>query len=134
MNKVGQIQKDVETEVSEIKRFENEYRKVITSKQKFTEQKQENEMVLSEFKLLAEEANVYKLVGPILAKQPLSECRSNVEKRVEFIAREIARQEGLEAEFQSKITEKSNNVKRMQAEFQKIFGAVQAKAQQQQAA
>ena len=56
-------------------------------------------MVLGEFKLLKEEANVYKLVGPILAKQPLSECRSNVEKRVEFIKREIARQESLESEF-----------------------------------
>ena len=48
-------------------------------------------MVLQEFKLLSEDANVFKLVGPILAKQPLSECRSNVEKRVDFIKREIAR-------------------------------------------
>ena len=78
-------------------------------------------MVLDEFKMLSEEANVYKLVGPILAKQPLSECRSNVEKRVEFIDREIARQEALEVEFQGKITEKSNNVKKLQTQFTTLF-------------
>jgi prefoldin beta subunit len=64
-----------------------------------TEKKQENEMVLTEFKELKEENVVYKLVGPILAKQELSECRSNVEKRVEFIDKEIARQDALEVDF-----------------------------------
>ena len=32
------------------------------------EKKSENDMVLQEFKMLDEDANVYKLVGPILAK------------------------------------------------------------------
>ena len=45
-----------------------EYSKVIQNKQKMIEKKSENEMVMNEFKLLDDEANVYKLVGPILAK------------------------------------------------------------------
>jgi chaperonin cofactor prefoldin len=32
------------------------------------EKKNENDMVLQEFKMLSDDANVYKLVGPILAK------------------------------------------------------------------
>ena len=63
------------------------------------EKKNENDMVLQEFKMLADGANVYKLVGPILAKQDLSECKSNVSKRIEFIDKEIARLSTLEAEF-----------------------------------
>ena len=47
--------------------------------------KEENEMVLAEFKELNESSNVYKLVGPILCKQELGECKGNVEKRVDFI-------------------------------------------------
>jgi len=86
-----------------------------------TEKKQENEMVLNEFKELNEENVVYKLVGPILAKQELSECRSNVEKRVEFIDKEIARQDSLEADFQEKITDRTNKIKKMQADFQRII-------------
>ena len=85
------IQKDVEEAVTEIKKYEGELRKVITNKATMTEKKQENEMVLNEFKELNAESNVYKLVGPILCKQDLSDCRSNVEKRVEYIDKEIAR-------------------------------------------
>ena len=93
------IQKDVEAAVAEIKKLENELRKVITNKATMTEKKQENEMVLSEFKGLDADANVYKLVGPILCKQELSECKSNVEKRIEFCNKEIARQDALESDF-----------------------------------
>ena len=78
-------------------------------------------MVLTEFKELKEENVVYKLVGPILAKQELSECRSNVEKRVEFIDKEIARQDALEVDFQEKITDRTNKIKKMQADFQRII-------------
>ena len=46
-----------------------EYRKVVANKQIMTDKKTENDMVLAEFKLLNEdEAEVYKLVGPVLAK------------------------------------------------------------------
>ena len=45
-----------------------EYRKVVVNKQKMQEQKSENEMVMQEFGMLGDDANVYKLVGPILAK------------------------------------------------------------------
>ena len=45
-----------------------EYHKVVTSKQTMAGKKSENEMVLAEFKMLDDDANVYKLVGPILAK------------------------------------------------------------------
>ena len=43
--------------------------------------------------------------------------------------KEVARQDALEAEFQEKITTKTNNIKNMQAEFQKVV----MKAQQAQA-
>ena len=61
--------------------------------------KAENEAVMAEFKMLEDDAKVYKLVGPILAKQDLADCRSNVQKRIEFIGKEVARLETLEANF-----------------------------------
>ena len=63
------------------------------------EKKNENDMVLQEFKMLAEGSNVYKLVGPILAKKDLGECKTNVQKRFELIDKEIARLATLESEF-----------------------------------
>lgn len=99
------------------------------------EKKNENDMVLTEFKMLSEDANVFKLVGPILAKQDLSECKSNVSKRIEFIDKEIARLSTLETEFQGKVTDKTANIKKMQNDMQRIIldaQQKQAQAQQQQ--
>ena len=98
-----------------------EYRKVIVNKEKMTAKKSENDSVLTEFKLLDDDAKVYKLVGPILAKQDLEEARSNVTKRIDFIEKEIARLETLEADFQGKVTDKTANVKKLQNDFQRII-------------
>ena len=48
------------------------------NKQKLSEKKQENEMVMAEFKMLDDDANVFKMVGPILAKQSVMECKDVV--------------------------------------------------------
>ena len=81
------------------------------------EKKSENEMVMAEFKMLAEEANVFKMVGPIMAKQSVMECKDNVQQRISFIEKEIARLDTLENEFQGKITDKTNSVKKLQSDF-----------------
>jgi hypothetical protein len=56
---------------------------------KLAQQENENELVLSELKLLGDDSSVYKLVGPALIKQDLDEARSNVEKRLQFIGDEM---------------------------------------------
>ena len=93
---------------------------MIANKQIMAEKKNENDMVLTEFNLLAGDANVYKLVGPVLAKQDLDECKMNVTKRIEFIDKEIARLATLETEFQGKVTDKTASIKKMQNDMQKI--------------
>ena len=67
--------------------------------------------------MLGDGAVVYKLVGPILAKKDVEECKSNVSKRLEFIDKEIARLATLETEFQGKVTDKTANIKRMQSDM-----------------
>ena len=84
------------------------------------EKKNENDMVLTEFNMLAEGANVFKLVGPVLAKQDLFECKGNVTKRIEFIGKEINRLAALETEFQGKVTDKTANIKKMQNDMQRM--------------
>ncbi|KAK5177391.1 Prefoldin subunit 6, partial [Cryomyces antarcticus] len=50
---------------------------------------QENLGVQKEFATLSDDANVYKLVGPVLLKQDTSEARSTVDGRLEFIEKEM---------------------------------------------
>lgn len=97
-----------------------EYTKVFNARQNLIEKKSENEMVLSEFNLMDADAAVYKLVGPILAKQDIAEAKGNVEKRIEFITKEIERMDKLEVDFQAKIDEKKKNIIKLQDDFKRI--------------
>lgn len=93
---------------------------MVVSKQKLAEKKSENEMVKNEFDILEEDANIFKMVGPIMVKQTLFECKDVVGQRVAFIDKEVARLEHLETEHQNKIQEKTNNIKKMQSDFQRL--------------
>lgn len=43
----------------------------------------------SEFSTLADDANIYKLVGPVLLKQDTAEAKSTVDGRLEYIGQEM---------------------------------------------
>jgi len=92
---------------------------VFSAKQSLVEKKSENEMVLQEFNLMSADASVYKLVGPVLAKQDVNESKTNVEKRIEYITKEIERMDKLEADFQNKVEEKKNNIMKLQDDMRR---------------
>ena len=45
--------------------------------------------LFKEFSNLADDANIYKLVGPVLLKQDTSEAKSTVDGRLDFIDKEM---------------------------------------------
>lgn len=56
-------------------------------------QQQENKAVQKEFDSLAEDAGIYKLVGPVLLKQDRTEALTAVNGRLDYIGKEITRTE-----------------------------------------
>ncbi len=76
-------------------------------------------MVLQELNLVQgdDEAVVYKLVGPVLAKQDMEEARTNVKTRLDFITKEIDRMDNLEKEFLGKVEDKRKNIIKLQTTF-----------------
>ena len=78
-------------------------------------------MVLQEMKLLdgdKDNCAVYKLIGPILAKQDFDEAKNNVTTRLDFMTKEIDRQDALEKEFLAKVEAKKANIMKLQKGFQ----------------
>ena len=59
------------------------------ARSKYHEKKSENEFVLKEFDFLTETSTVYKLVGPVLAKEDLEVFKQTVEKRLTYINKEL---------------------------------------------
>ena len=83
-------------------------------------------MVMAEFKMLDDDSNVYKLVGPILAKQDLAEAKENVQQRLTHIEKSIAEFEALEKEFAKQVSDKSISLKAKQNELQRLAMAIQS--------
>lgn len=132
MQKQAEIQRKMEQEVTEIKKVEQEYTKVFKAKQSLVEKKSENEMVLQELQMMSDDASVYKLVGPVLAKQDTAEARTNVEKRIEYITKEIERMDKLENDFQGKVEQGRKNITKLQEDMRREFMKEQEKMQAQQ--
>jgi prefoldin beta subunit len=101
--------------------------KLVKAKQSLSEKKHENELVKLELDILTDEDTVYKLVGPILAKQDPVEAKANVEKRLEYLTKEIYRVEGLMEDFGKKMEEKRQEFINMQKRYQQQMAAAQQK-------
>ncbi|KAI9844930.1 MAG: hypothetical protein M1837_005216 [Sclerophora amabilis] len=90
----------------------------IEARQKLESQQQESRGVQKEFNILAPEANIYKLVGPVLLKQERSEAVAAVDGRLDFIEKEIKRVERQIADTQSKSESKKMEVYQLQTQLQ----------------
>ena len=100
------------------------------------EKKSENEMVMQELNLIEgeESATVYKLVGPVLAKQDLEEAKTNVKTRLEYIQKEIDRMEHLETEFLGKCEDLRKQIMSYQNKFREEAMKMKAAVESQQQA
>jgi prefoldin beta subunit len=76
----------VDAEVARYRTLQESIQQQRSDLQILTSQWTENELVLSELKLVKDvESTVYKMVGPTLLKQDLEEAKETVQKRIEFI-------------------------------------------------
>lgn len=86
-----------------MRQLEKDRLKCIDNRRQLESQLTENNMVKEELDRLESDANVYKLIGPVLVKQDLSEAKQNVQKRIDYINTEINRVESLMADFTKKM-------------------------------
>ncbi|KAF5205651.1 Prefoldin subunit, partial [Thalictrum thalictroides] len=73
-----------------------------------------------ELDLLSEDANVFKLIGPVLVKQDLAEANANVRKRIEYISAELKRLEGTLQDMEGKQNSKKESVLKLQQKIQAL--------------
>ncbi|OMJ77643.1 hypothetical protein SteCoe_22724 [Stentor coeruleus] len=103
-------------EVSDLRKIQKELARIESMIQDYVLKKHENEMVRDELQLVTD-GNVYKLIGPALIPQKLDEARGNVDKRLEFINKEITRLDKLKADFLKKNEEKQEKIMKMQKDL-----------------
>ncbi|EPS39157.1 hypothetical protein H072_7047 [Dactylellina haptotyla CBS 200.50] len=91
---------------------------VIEARQRLDAQYSENKAVQKEFATLDADANIYKLIGPTLIKQDKDEATMNVNKRLDFIEKEIKRIEGQIKDFSETSEKKKAEIMQIQMEQQ----------------
>ena len=93
-----ELYKEYDYEMNEIKKLQEKMTDLTGKIQKLTQQKTENEMVQTEMKFLDKTDKVYKLVGPLLKEEELSDAVQNVDQRLAYINKELkTSEEGLKA-------------------------------------
>ncbi|KAA6409084.1 MAG: prefoldin subunit 6 [Lasallia pustulata] len=123
---MAEEQKHLQDLSDDYQKLQGELQFNVEARQKLEAQQQENQGVQKEFAKLAEDANIYKLVGPVLLKQEKSEAILAVNGRLDYIEKEIKRVEKLIGDIQEKSQSKKMEVYRLQTQMQQAQQQVQA--------
>ncbi|GAB7361264.1 hypothetical protein MBLNU230_g1324t1 [Neophaeotheca triangularis] len=115
-------QKQLQSLSDEYQSLQTELSTLVTARQKLESQQQENKSVQDEFAGLADDANIYKLVGPVLLKQDTAEAKSTVDGRLQYIETEIKRIETNIKDIQEKSEGKKTDIMRIQSQMQQAQG------------
>uniref|UniRef100_A0A0K0FYY0 Probable prefoldin subunit 6 n=2 Tax=Strongyloides TaxID=6247 RepID=A0A0K0FYY0_STRVS len=112
--RLEELQTILDQQVKKFETMQKERDINIAKRQQLEVQLTENQMVQREFKLLNDDATVYKLIGQALIKQDLAESKDNVEKRLEYIGGEIKRVEKYLEEMPEKLKSQQDEIKKTQ--------------------
>lgn len=82
----------------------------VQARAKLESQQQENKNVQAEFARLKDDANIYKMVGPVLLKQDKTEAVMAVDGRLQYIEKEVERVEKQIAGIQQRSEKKKMEV------------------------
>lgn len=122
---------EIDAEVAKFREVQQNVQKLRNDLQIVMGQLAENEMVLQELSLLDENANIFKMVGPVLIKNSQEDAKDTVGKRIEFITSEKDRLEKKLADLEKTSVEIAQRVQQMQGVLQQATVAAVQQIQQQ---
>ncbi|KAK8164564.1 Prefoldin [Phyllosticta citrichinensis] len=117
---MAEQQKQLQDLTDEFSTLQTALQTIVDGRQKLESQQQENQGVQAELDKIPSDANVYKLVGPVLLKQDKGEAGMAVKGRLEFIEKEIKRIEKQIGEVQEKSERKKMDIITLQTQMQQL--------------
>lgn len=113
-----EIQKKLQKELDAFKGVQKDFNKAINQRKLLDGQLNENKAVKDELELIKKDAQVYKLIGPVLVKQDLEEARQNVTKRMEYISKELKRVDDVISTLDKSQESHTKILSKLQQEYQ----------------
>ena len=112
-----EIYQNYQIEIENIKKMKAEQNVFRQNIQSYEFKKNENEMVKKELEFIEDGDEVFKLVGPMLVKEEISDAKQNVTKRVDFITKEIEKFDKKIQSHEEIIVKKTKIVQDIQAKL-----------------
>ncbi|XP_022189360.1 prefoldin subunit 6 [Nilaparvata lugens] len=113
-----EIQKQMQSEFENFKAMQKEYVRLVMQRQQLDAQMNENTAVKKELDLMKDDADVFKLIGPVLIKQELDEAKQNVSKRLDYINGELKRIDDLISSAELKREGHKQKIEKFQKQLQ----------------
>lgn len=129
---IRKMYEDVQGRMAALREIQEKRTKLIETRQTLGSQKNENDLVRDELARLEPSASVYKLIGPALVSQDVSDAKVLVEKRLERISDQIKSVDAsIEAcdKQENDVTSVIIDIQRKMQERQNQIVAAQQKAQ-----
>jgi len=120
MSGVEKLTQEFEEIVMELQKSQREMRKLMDGREIYVQQESENLLVKNELDLVEKDGKVFKLNGPMLEKVELSEAKTNVNKRLELINKEMENIEKALRASDSRQQELKQKAMKIQEALQKI--------------
>ncbi|KAL5483763.1 hypothetical protein EMCRGX_G020175 [Ephydatia muelleri] len=114
-------EKILQDEIEKYRGLQKEYQKAVASRNQLDAQLTENKNVKEELDVLEDDAVVYKLVGPVLVKQELAEAKQTLEKRLEYINKELVRYAGILGDLEKKQESAAEKLGKLQQDYQQAM-------------
>jgi prefoldin beta subunit len=109
--------------VEKLQSFQKQQQKTLSARQMLDSQLNENKLVKEEMDKVKSDTKVFKLIGPALVRQEVSEAKQNVDKRIEYITGELKRQDDLLADLEKQQDAEREKLQNLQTQMQKLAQA-----------
>ncbi|EGG23221.1 prefoldin beta-like domain containing protein [Cavenderia fasciculata] len=116
----------------EFQKQEKEIQKIQQARATLLTQQNENEMVKKEFDLLEKDANIFKLIGPVLFKQSKEEAETTINARLDLISKNLKQVESNYKDVEKKALDQRTKIFETQGKMRSIMQPQQPQQPQQQ--
>nr|CDS25767.1 prefoldin subunit 6 [Hymenolepis microstoma] len=112
------IYKSLTKEVEKMQEVESNIQKRLQAYQQLVGQLSENENVNEDLEVLTDDNKIYKLIGPVLVEQSLSDARDTIKKRLKFIQDEMKRNDEMIKSLEKERDSHREQILKLQQRFQ----------------
>ena len=117
------LQNQLQEGVEKLQSFQKQQQKTLSARQMLDSQLNENKLVKEEMDKVESDTKVFKLIGPALVRQDVSEAKQNVDKRIEYITGELKRQDDMLADLDKQQEAEREKLQNLQTQMQKLAQA-----------